>query len=97
MISMSASIGHCINLICNNVEQFFDLVSIVLHIPFHGNYEIAVALTDFSKALASISSSFNKLIFNMLFREMMELAVPNHPVEAEKVLGETVASVLTIR
>ena len=85
---MSASIGHCINLICNNVEQFFDLVSIVLHIPFHGNYEIAVALTDFSKALASISSSFNK---------MMELAVPNHPVEAEKVLGETVASVLTIR
>lgn len=97
MISMSASIGHCINLICNNVEQFFDLVSIVLHIPFHGNYEVAVALTDFSKALASISSSFNKLTFDMLFREMMELAVPNHPVEAEKVLGEAIVALFISR
>lgn len=85
---MSTSIGHCINLICNNVEQFFDLVSIVLRIPFNGNVNVAIALTDFCIAIASISSSFNKLIFNMLFREMMELAVPDHTVETEKGMGE---------
>lgn len=85
---MSTSIGHCINLICNNVEQFFDLVSIVLRIPFNGNMNVATVLTDFCTAIASISSSFNKLIFNMLFREMMELAVPDHPVETGKEMGE---------
>ena len=54
---MSTSIGHCINLICNNVEQFFDLVSIVLRIPFNGNVNVATVLTDFCTAIASISSS----------------------------------------
>ena len=74
MLAMTASIGHCINLICNNVEVFFDLISAVLHVSFKGNYEIAVALTDFCTSLASINNNFNKLIFAMLYRELMALA-----------------------
>ena len=71
---MTTSIGHCINLISNNWEVFFDLVSAVLHVPFNANYEIAVTLTDFCTSLASINSNFHKVIFNMLYRELMGLA-----------------------
>ena len=74
MLAMTASIGHCINIICNNTEVFFDLISTVLHVSFKGNYDIAVALTDFCVSLASINNNFNKLIFSMLYRELMVLA-----------------------
>ena len=74
MLAMMASIAHCINLICNNVEVFFDLISTVLHVSFRGNYEITIALTDFCTSLASINNNFNKLIFSMLYRELMVLA-----------------------
>ena len=74
VIAMTTSIGHCINLISNNWEVFFDLVSAVLHVPFNSNYEIAATLTDFCTSLASINSNFNKVIFNMLYRELMVLA-----------------------
>ena len=74
MVAMITSISHCINLIANNTEVFFDLVSAVLNVSFRANYDIALTLTEFSTSLASISSNYNKLIFNMLFRELMELA-----------------------
>ena len=74
MIAMITSISHCINLIANNTEVFFDLVSAVLNVSFRSNYDIALTLTEFSTSLASISSNYNKLIFSMLYRELMELA-----------------------
>ena len=74
MVAIITSISNCINLIANNTEVFFDLVSAVLNVSFRANYDIALTLTEFSTSLASISSNYNKLIFNMLFRELMELA-----------------------
>ena len=84
MLAMTASIGHCINLICNNVEVFFDLISAVLRVSFKSNYDLAVTLTDFCTSLASINNNFNKLIFAMLYRELMALAPAPISMEQEE-------------
>ena len=84
---MTSSIEHCINLIGNNTEVFFDLISAVLFVPFNGNIDVALALTSLCKSLASVSSNFNQLIFNLLFREMMALAPSDKPMESEQQIG----------
>lgn len=84
---MIDSIGHCINIISNNHEVFFELVDVVCNIHFKTNVDVASAISRFSIALASISSNFNHLIFMMLFRELMLLAPLDHAIEDFTAVG----------
>lgn len=81
VVTMIGSIEHCINIISNNNTVFFELVSVVCNIHFNSDVDIARALTHFCIALASISSNYNTLVFNLLFHELMMLAPLDNPIE----------------
>ena len=93
---MITGLGHCINMISNNVEELFDLVDAVLKVSFNGNDKIAIALCDLCKSLAFVGSNYNRIIYTMLFREMMRLAVPDKPKENTVQIGGTMFLLLWV-
>ena len=91
-IVMINSIGHCLYMISNHSHQLFDLVDTILKIPFNGNDKLANALCDLCKSLVTVDASWTRLIYAMLFREMMKLATPDEPTKAKEQIGRPLCS-----
>lgn len=91
-IVMINSIGHCLYLISNHSHELFDLIDTILKIPFNGNDKIAIALCDLCKSLVTVGSSWTRLIYGMLFREMMHLATPDEPTKSKEQIGRAICS-----
>lgn len=89
---MINSIGHCLYLISNHSHELFDLIDTILKIPFNGNDKLAMALCDLCKSLVTVDASWTRLIYAMLFREMMHLATPDQPTKSKEQIGRTVCS-----